>query len=147
MFGSIEAGLDGLSSLDYRINIRFFQNHQMIIHPAFYIVTALALGNSFDRNRRGIYNRGMKKILRKALGIICIILGLTALLTPFTPGSWLALIGLELLGIRLLIEKKFLGDKQRASFDRFMKKFGLKSSAKLGGDKSETKGDNPQPPD
>lgn len=36
------------------------------------------------------------------------ILGVLALLTPFTPGSWLALIGLELLGLRLVVERKFL---------------------------------------
>ena len=36
------------------------------------------------------------------------ILGVLALLTPFTPGSWLALIGLELLGLRLVFERKFL---------------------------------------
>ncbi len=36
------------------------------------------------------------------------ILGILALLTPFTPGSWLALIGLEILGIRLVLQRKFL---------------------------------------
>jgi len=65
----------------------------------------------------------MKVILKRLLGIIFIIAGLLALLTPFTPGSWLALIGLELLGVRMLIEKKFLSDKHRAAIDRFMKKF------------------------
>jgi hypothetical protein len=38
---------------------------------------------------------------------VLIILGLLALLTPLTPGSWLALIGLEILGLRLLFERKF----------------------------------------
>ena len=37
-----------------------------------------------------------------------IILGVLALLTPLTPGSWLALIGLEILGLRLLIERKII---------------------------------------
>ena len=50
----------------------------------------------------------MKKALRIILGIILIILGFAALLTPFTPGSWLALIGLELLGLRLLVQRKLL---------------------------------------
>ena len=67
----------------------------------------------------------MKKILRKILGVILIIVGLAALLTPLTPGSWLALIGLELLGVHLLVFEKFLPAKQRAAFERFMKKFGL----------------------
>ncbi len=48
----------------------------------------------------------MPKPIRMALGLVLIVLGLLALLTPFTPGSWLALIGLELLGLRLLFEKK-----------------------------------------
>ncbi|MHC4678273.1 MAG: hypothetical protein ACYTEK_06195, partial [Planctomycetota bacterium] len=34
--------------------------------------------------------------------------GVLALLTPFTPGSWLALIGLELLGLGLVFKRKFL---------------------------------------
>ena len=48
----------------------------------------------------------MKKALRISLGILLICLGILALLTPFTPGSWLALIGLELIGFRLLFRKK-----------------------------------------
>jgi len=40
--------------------------------------------------------------LRRTLGIVFIILGLLALLTPFTPGSWLAFIGLGLLGFKLV---------------------------------------------
>lgn len=50
----------------------------------------------------------MKRVLRIALGILLMILGILALLTPFTPGSWLALIGLEILGIRLVLQRKFL---------------------------------------
>lgn len=48
---------------------------------------------------------------KKIIGGLCIALGIIALLTPFTPGSWLLFIGLELLGIRLLFIdkiKKFL---------------------------------------
>jgi uncharacterized protein YqgC (DUF456 family) len=44
---------------------------------------------------------------KKTVGIILIIIGLVALLTPFTPGSWLIFIGLELLGFRILFAKKF----------------------------------------
>ncbi len=50
----------------------------------------------------------MKTIARKILGVVLIMLGLFALLTPFSPGSWLALIGLELLGFSILLEKKLL---------------------------------------
>ena len=48
---------------------------------------------------------GNKPKLKKVIGVILILIGLAALLTPFTPGSWLALIGLELLGVRLLSDK------------------------------------------
>ncbi len=74
----------------------------------------------------------MKSIVKKVVGVILIIVGLAALLTPLTPGSWLALIGLELLGVRLLIEKKLLNEKQRAAVDKivenFMQKFKSPSS-------------------
>jgi len=36
------------------------------------------------------------------------VLGVLALLTPFTPGSWLILVGLEILGLRLLFQRKVL---------------------------------------
>ncbi len=50
----------------------------------------------------------MRKTLRIILGVILIILGVLAAVTPLSPGSWLALIGLELLGLRILVERKFL---------------------------------------
>jgi hypothetical protein len=70
----------------------------------------------------------MKIIIKKVIGVILIIVGVFALLTPLTPGSWLALIGLELLGVRMLFFRKFLSDKQKAALDRFMKKLGVGSS-------------------
>ncbi len=48
----------------------------------------------------------MKKYLKKTLGIVLIILGFLALITPLSPGSWLILVGLELLGLRFLFEDK-----------------------------------------
>ena len=48
----------------------------------------------------------MKSVFKKVLGVFLIILGFLALVTPFTPGSWLILIGLELLGLRLLLQGK-----------------------------------------
>ena len=50
----------------------------------------------------------MKKPLRIAIGILLMVLGVLALLTPCSPGSWLALIGLELLGLRVLLQRKLL---------------------------------------
>jgi len=50
----------------------------------------------------------MRRVSRTILGIVLIILGVLAALTPFSPGSWLALIGLEILGLRLLFQRKLL---------------------------------------
>lgn len=65
----------------------------------------------------------MKTILKKTLGVILVIYGIFALLTPFTPGSWLAIIGMELLGIHLVVFDRFLPEKQRVALRRFMSKF------------------------
>jgi len=48
----------------------------------------------------------MKRTLKITVGVICIVLGLAALLTPLTPGSWLILVGLEFLGLRILLENR-----------------------------------------
>ncbi len=45
--------------------------------------------------------------IKKVIGVILILVGLLALITPLTPGSWLAIIGLELLGVRILFLDKF----------------------------------------
>lgn len=45
--------------------------------------------------------------IKKTVGVILILVGLVALITPFTPGSWLAFIGFELLGVRILLFEKF----------------------------------------
>ena len=49
--------------------------------------------------------------IKKTIGVILVLVGLVALLTPLTPGSWLIFVGLELLGLRFL-----LWDKIRARF-------------------------------
>ena len=49
----------------------------------------------------------MLRTLRMIAGVLLVILGLAALFTPpLTPGSWFALIGLELMGFGFLIPKK-----------------------------------------
>jgi len=50
----------------------------------------------------------MKKIIRTVVGVILILLGFIALVTPLSPGSWLILVGLELLGLRILLQDKLL---------------------------------------
>ena len=67
----------------------------------------------------------MRRILKIVLGILLIILGVLALLTPLTPGSWLALIGLEILGLRLLLERKlvyFVPHKYRRKVRNLLKR-------------------------
>ena len=54
------------------------------------------------------FSENMRKTLKIVLGIILILIGVAALLTPLTPGSWLALIGLELLGLRILLARKLI---------------------------------------
>ena len=44
--------------------------------------------------------------VKKGTGVALILLGLLALFTPFTPGSWAVFIGLELLGVRLAFWRK-----------------------------------------
>jgi uncharacterized protein YqgC (DUF456 family) len=39
---------------------------------------------------------------RKIAGIVLIVLGVLALVTPLTPGAWLIFIGLELIGVKLI---------------------------------------------
>lgn len=40
------------------------------------------------------------------IGIVFVVVGLAALVTPLTPGSWLVFVGLELLGLRFILGKK-----------------------------------------
>ena len=47
----------------------------------------------------------MLTILKYLFGVICIIVGLFALVTPLTPGAWLILVGMELLGLGFLLPK------------------------------------------
>ncbi len=45
--------------------------------------------------------------LKKIAGFFLILIGFIALVTPLTPGAWLALVGLELLGVRVVFFDKF----------------------------------------
>ena len=56
-------------------------------------------------------------ILRRVIGVILVIVGLAALVTPLTPGAWLGLIGLEMLGLGFLIPQRV-----RDAGDRFLSK-------------------------
>lgn len=63
------------------------------------------------------FMRQRKIIIKKAVGFLLLLIGLIALLTPLTPGSFLIFIGLEFLGIRIL----FL-DKIKNRFKKFFLK-------------------------
>ena len=43
-------------------------------------------------------------ILKKIVGVVFIVLGVLALVTPFTPGSWLVFVGFGLLGFKLIFK-------------------------------------------
>jgi len=60
--------------------------------------------NWFKIIKEYIHNRPK---IKKVVGVILILIGLVAFFTPLTPGSWLAIIGLELLGVRILLFDKF----------------------------------------
>lgn len=46
-----------------------------------------------------------KTTLRTAIGLFLIIFGLTGMILPVLPGWWVALIGLEILGWKLVIDR------------------------------------------
>ena len=70
------------------------------------------------------YIHGRPKI-KKTVGAVLVLIGLAAFVTPLTPGSWLAIIGLELLGVRIL-----LSDPLRRRFSEASKlKFCLPTKA------------------
>lgn len=48
----------------------------------------------------------VKAKLKKALGIFLIIFGILGMILPILPGWWVGVIGLELLGWRLVIDRK-----------------------------------------
>lgn len=54
-----------------------------------------------------IFHIKNRTIARRLAGFSMIILGLLLHLIPLMPGSWAIIIGLEVLGIRLLVQDKF----------------------------------------
>ncbi len=57
-------------------------------------------------------------MVKKTIGILLVIIGLLALVTPFTPGSWLIFIGLEFIGIRILFWDKIKSWFQKMTLDK-----------------------------
>ena len=48
----------------------------------------------------------VKSKIRVVIGIFLVLLGLIIHLIPLVPGSWVIFIGLEILGIRLMVQDK-----------------------------------------
>lgn len=48
----------------------------------------------------------VKKNLKKALGVFLIVFGVLGMILPILPGVWLIPVGLQLLGLRLVIDRK-----------------------------------------
>jgi len=48
----------------------------------------------------------MKRAIKTSVGVVLIAIGFLALITPLSPGSWLILVGLEVLGLRILLERR-----------------------------------------
>ena len=58
---------------------------------------------------------------KKVVGVLLILIGIAALVTPLTPGAWLAFVGLEFLGVRLLAwdrVKAWLAGRKEKPSDR-----------------------------
>jgi len=70
-------------------------------------------------------NPTLKNILKKTIGVIFIVWGLIALVTPFTPGSWLAIIGLQMLGFGFLLENR-IGRAIKKKLENLKRKVGPK---------------------
>ncbi len=66
-----------------------------------------------------------KLVLKKTLGVVLLILGLLALVTPLTPGAWLGIIGLELLGWRVILQD-YIEKRWPQHAERTRKLFGTK---------------------
>jgi hypothetical protein len=61
---------------------------------------------------------------RKILGVGLIFLGIIALITPFTPGAWLIIVGLGVLGVEIAIEEDHW-------FAAWARRFGIKIKKKI----------------
>jgi len=44
--------------------------------------------------------------IKKLIGIFLIVLGLLIHLVPFVPAGWIIVVGLEILGVRMLLQKR-----------------------------------------
>lgn len=64
----------------------------------------------------------VKKNLKRALGIFLVVFGIAGLILPILPGWWVIPIGLELLGWRLIIDRKKPWSQMISLIDKTKKK-------------------------
>ncbi len=57
--------------------------------------------------------------LKKAIGYFFVVVGFLALVTPLTPGAFLLVVGMELLGLRMAFFDKVLPKKWRGNAPEF----------------------------
>ena len=62
--------------------------------------------NQEINNSADIAPKKGRKRFRRVTGVFFITVGLIALVTPFTPGSWLIFVGLETLGVHVVFWEK-----------------------------------------
>lgn len=66
-----------------------------------------------DEIIREVRNKSKIKIL---YGVFLILLGLLVHLIPFVPASWIIVIGLEVLGVRLLVKDLIISKAKTSKF-------------------------------
>ena len=64
------------------------------------------LSNTINRVKLVPMESQVKKSLKRAVGVFLVIFGIMGLILPVLPGVWVIPIGLELLGWRLIIDRK-----------------------------------------
>ncbi|MEK9195724.1 MAG: PGPGW domain-containing protein [Patescibacteria group bacterium] len=64
------------------------------------------MGDILLQSQYHYFFKMIQSVFKKIIGFLLIIVGIAALVTPFTPGSWLIFVGMELLGFRMLFWNK-----------------------------------------
>ena len=82
----------------------------------------IAIEKDSDARGLSLYMKTTVETLKKLLGVLLMVLGLLALLTPLTPGSWLIFVGAELLGVRLVLARKIKDMPLPKSVKRYVRK-------------------------
>ncbi|EKE16538.1 MAG: hypothetical protein ACD_11C00004G0036 [uncultured bacterium] len=60
---------------------------------------------------------------KKIIGVILIVVGVIAFVTPFTPGSWLFFVGLEIIGFRFAFMDEIMKGESGLILEKIKNKF------------------------